>query len=1007
MSAPRPAARFSVDIPPELLQVMTGGGNIAPRISRDEALQVPAVLRARNLICGSLGTLPIRVHGPDRRTVTDTTYLVPQPDPDIAPSVTMAMTYEDLFFESVAWWRVTKWGWHGYPIEGRHIPVGSVHVAPTGSLLPSQSQVSPDEPFPVDGQVYIDGRPVGDHEVIRFDSPNPPLLRHAARAIRTCLLLDSTAALYAKDPQPLAFFTPAEGAEQLTDDEIQDELDKWEAARSQRATGYLNAALKWNTAGWSPEQLQLADARQHAVLQIAIAAGVDPEDLGVSTTSRTYANREQANQDRINMTLGAYVSAVQERLSMRDVLPRGYNAEIDFAGFLRGDSLTRNQSYEIGLRTGAWTREEIRVAENKPPLTAAQLASGQPATPATQPPMPQSPEVQQVANTQDSVVRFGSTEPARIRFDTPEVAASFQVDTQKRTIIGLAVPWNKVARSGFSNWRFAPDSLRWADPSRVKLNLDHTTELIGVATRLQSSAKGLMATFRIANTPEGDKALALADDGVLDGMSIEVDFSNEMGDTWQTDPSDESVRLVTQGSLRGVALTGMPAFDDARLTAVHATREGVTMGEKIATDPPGATFDFDGYMSTLADKITSSHQNLTQQLGESIGESISAGFKVALDNMPSPQGGPGSVRAARFTVTREEPVYTFNGYGNSLVRDAWYAARERDQDSLERLRKYRVQTEEVAKLAQTQLGAQFSTTSTSSVSQVIPPGYRPDLYVTQLQQGRPMVNACSQGTIANATPFVVPVFGSVSGATGDHTEGVNPTDGTLTFATKTVTPGAIDGKMVLTREIVDSSNPVIDQIALASMRESYNRQTEGKVFTLLNGSNGAGGTITSGFVPSGAQSIQSASGAATALPVDIRKALALYPFRRFNSPTIGLMSQVATSALASAVGTDNRPLFPSVGAMNASGIGNAVNQGWYVDGLAFVPAWAMSGVVGATDTHVFILNQADAWVWESPTLMFRFEEKSGPALIELALFGYFATHCLRPVGLSGIRMTAP
>src|SRR3546814_9585401 len=117
----------------------------------------------------------------------------------------------------------------------------------------------------------------------------------------------------------------------------------------------------------------------------------------------------------------------------------------------------------------------------------------------------------------------------------------------------------------------------------------------------------------------------------------------------------------------------------------------------------------------------------------------------------------------------------------------------------------------------------------------IPPGYRPDLYVSELVRGRPLVNACSRGSIANATPFTVPTFTSSTGASADHVEGTNPSDGSVAFATKTVTPQAISGRLVLTREIVDSSNPAIDQIALATMRESYARQTEAKVFTLLNG----------------------------------------------------------------------------------------------------------------------------------------------------------------------------
>jgi HK97 family phage major capsid protein/HK97 family phage prohead protease len=1012
MAAGRPAARFSVTVPPEMLQAMTGGGSIAPRISRDEALQVPAVLRARNLICGSLGTLPVRVHGPDRRIVTDVQYLVPQPDPDIATSVVMAQTVEDLLFEGIAWWQVTKFGWHGYPVEARHVPVGSVHVAPTGSLLPGQAQISPDQPFPVDGQVYIDGRPVGDNEVIRFDSPNPPLLRHAARAIRTCLLLDQMASLYASDPLPLGYFAPQDGADEPTDDEVQEILDDWETARRQRSWGYVNGALKAQTLQWNPEQLQLADQRQHAVLEIARAAGVDPEDLGVSTTSRTYANSEQRRQDLIDFTLGAYVSAIQDRLSMRDVLPRGYIAKIDFGGFLRGDTQTRMNTYQTGLAVGAYTKDEIRELEDRPALTAAQRAASDPAPPAPPPATGQAPppaaqnERPEETPVTPETVNFGTGDGTlHVQFDRP-ADQGFQVDAERRTITGLMLPWGQVADNGMAKWRFMEGSVHWSDSSRIKLNLNHTDDLIGVATRLQSGRAGLTGTFKVGRGPEGDRALMQAEDGILDGFSVEVNFDSV--DSWQRDPTDESVRLVRDATLRGAALTGTPAFDDARLTSVKASRntnkEGNTMTTStVAAGQPDASFDFDGYMAGLADKITDSHQNLTKSLGESIGESISAGFKAALETLPNPQDGPQAVRAARFTVTREAPVYAFNGSGHSLVRDAWYAARERDHDALERLRKYRVQTEEIGKLAQSAL---FTTTSTSSVSQVIPPGYRPDLYVTQLQQGRPLVSACSQGTIANATPFVVPVFSTATGATGDHVEGVNPTDGTLTFTTKTVTPGAVDGKLILTREIVDSSNPAIDQIALAAMRESYARQTEAKVYTLLNGANGAGGVITSGFVPSGAQAATyvGTTGTPPALIGGIRSRLAAYPFNRFAAPGIALMGQNATTVLATATDTTGRPIFPSIGATNTAGLGNSYTQGWNVDGLAFVPAWAMTGVA-AGDTQIFILNQSDAWVWESPLLSFRYEEKSGPALIELNVFGYFATHLLRPVGLSGIRIT--
>jgi HK97 family phage major capsid protein len=439
-------------------------------------------------------------------------------------------------------------------------------------------------------------------------------------------------------------------------------------------------------------------------------------------------------------------------------------------------------------------------------------------------------------------------------------------------------------------------------------------------------------------------------------------------------------------------------------------------------------FDFQEFTDQLGKQLVASHEKLVTDLGESIGESIAGGVKAALENIHDPQvDGPQPVRAARFTVTREPPIYTLNGGGPSLVRDAWYARMTGDEDAYTRLRKFRQQSEEMQKVAHDQLrfatnqtfmsggSIQFTPSSTSNAAGIIPPGYRPDLFVPQLMQSRPFVNALSSGVIQNATPFVVPVFGSATGATADHVEGTGPTDGTLAFSTKTVTPGAISGLLKLTREIVDSSNPAIDQIALAAMRESYARQTEAKVYALLNGASGQAGVISpavsltlggSGTVTSGAQvgSVGTTDLTGKGLLLRLRTQLALYPFTRFAAPDRALMSQRATTAFATAVDSTGRPLLPSIGAQNTAGLGNALQVGWFVDGLGHVPAWAITGVADG-DGDVFTLNSMDAWAWESPLLTFRYEERSGPTFIDLALFGYFATHLLRPAGLSVVRFS--
>lgn len=512
------------------------------------------------------------------------------------------------------------------------------------------------------------------------------------------------------------------------------------------------------------------------------------------------------------------------------------------------------------------------------------------------------------------------------------------------------------------------------------------------------------------------------------GVWVVVDLTEEGEQVFAAGNGDVSAEIIQPGLrwyFSGLALISpdeTPAIPGSRVVfntkqyatfAVRSKETSMTTtapeGTATGTAPAaGPAVDFQAFTTALAEKVGESHTKLTEGLTKTMTDSMTAAFTAALEKLPNPQGeqGPGEVRAARFQVTREEPVYAFNGMGHSLVRDAWYSARERDHDATERIRKYRLQSEEVSKLAAHQVAMQaFTPSSTGNSGQIIPPGYRPDLYVPQLQQGRPLVAMTSQGVIANATPFTVPVFTSVTGGSQDHVEGTNPADGTLTFGTKTVTPGAIDGKLILTREIVDSSNPAIDQIALAAMRESYARQTEAKVYTLLNGANGAGGVITSGFVPSGSQASTyvGTTGTPPAAIAGIRKELVRYPFNRFAFPDMAAIGQNAAQILASAVDSTGRPMYPWLSADNSpSGVN--VRGGYMIDGVLFVPAWSVSGVA-AGDSQILIGNKSDAWVWESPLLTFRFEEKSGPANIELALFGYFGTHLLRPIGLSGIRLT--
>jgi hypothetical protein len=89
-----------------------------------------------------------------------------------------------------------------HPAGGPHARAAAVRQDPRGAV------------------VYVDGIEVPASTVIRFDSPNPAVLQVGGRAIRRAILLDAAASMYADDPRPLDYFTPADSADPVDDDEV-------------------------------------------------------------------------------------------------------------------------------------------------------------------------------------------------------------------------------------------------------------------------------------------------------------------------------------------------------------------------------------------------------------------------------------------------------------------------------------------------------------------------------------------------------------------------------------------------------------------------------------------------------------------------------------------------------------------------------------------------------------------------------------------------------------------
>ncbi|MEU6387669.1 phage portal protein [Streptomyces bauhiniae] len=1040
-SAPRPIDRVIAE-----MQAGTPG-----RVSRSQALSVAAVQRGRNALC-SIATLPLRQY---KGLDIVTSPFLAQIDPDVANVVTLSQTIEDLAFEGISWWLITAQDFAGYPVAARHLEVGAVSLDP-----PAGAAVNP---FPSgrDGRgvavVWVHGKATPADRLIRFDSPNPGLLVANARAIRRALLLDRLASTYADNPRPLDYFTDSDdpSVETMEDDEIDAFLAEWRTSRKTSSTGWIPGNVKRvDVATPSPAELQLAELQRQATLEIANGLGVDPEDLGISTTSRTYFNAQDRRTTRINETYAPFMEAITQRLSMGDVTRRGHVVRFDLADYLKPDSAGLIAYWkglqEMGVVDAQWIGEQAGISGE---VVTRSAGSAKPAAPASAPADGEAAG-DQVDADRPAGVTFSTGQPGRTRADGSAPAMVFggldfgaaeppTVDVERRTITGLAVPYNKIASKYGLRFRFLPGSLKYADVSRIKHLKDHWTP-VGVTQSVEETKAGPIVKLSVLSGPDGspiraerDQLLYDAQHGLYDGLSIGVDFrlDPKFGDVEWNDK--EQVYDVKRADWRETSSTPMPAFDDARVTKVAASRasggsmeECATCGTKHApsaacpTAPPanqppangGVNLNQDQITALLArpgaiqalvtaqqahgqpqpDRPATPDGGLTLSV-EQVDSLIRAGQLGALLGVPqlTPARPEPEQRATvdptRRTVSASvsEPApYGFDRKGNLTKGSHDFstdliAGSKGDGAALARAEQFmREQFEK-----QLDAAAQFDVDSTD-VTALNPNRQRPDLYVDQREFRYPMWAAIEKGTIADATPFVVPKFNSASGLVANHTEGVEPTAGTFTATSQTITPTPVSGKVEITRVAWDQGgNPQMSGLIWRQMQRAWFEALEAAAVAVLDAATPTAIALTAGGGTTG-QTLDS----------EITAAFAALQFVRGGFSMDTMFSQIDLyKALVAAKDNDGRRLYPALGPSNASGLAASRYAQIDVNGVVAMPAWALaaSGAVAAS-SYLFDREVVHGWATAPQRLEFQYRV----AYIDLAIWGYKATAI---TDLTGVR----
>ena len=319
---------------------------IFARISRHDAMSVPSVARARNLICGTVASIPLEYYKTSTGEVIAPPRWIKQLSKSQPSFVTLTWIVDSLLFYGVAYLLVTE----RYAEDGR----------PSQMEWVANSRVT----FTTDlngmfvTQYYVDAARVDMNDIITIQGFDEGVLERGSRTIQAAIDVDRAAALNSAQAQPAGFLKNS-GAD-LPPAEVQGLLAAWKRSRLNNSTAYLTSTLDYSPVSFSPKDMMYNEAIQNLSTQIARTMNVPAYYLSADqNTTMTYANVQDERKQFYALSIEPYVQAIQSRLSMDDISTAGHEVKFAvFDSFLKSDPLVELQVVEKLLTLGLITTEQ-------------------------------------------------------------------------------------------------------------------------------------------------------------------------------------------------------------------------------------------------------------------------------------------------------------------------------------------------------------------------------------------------------------------------------------------------------------------------------------------------------------------------------------------------------------------------------------------------------------------------------------------------------------------------
>jgi HK97 family phage prohead protease len=524
-------------------------------------------------------------------------------------------------------------------------------------------------------------------------------------------------------------------------------------------------------------------------------------------------------------------------------------------------------------------------------------------------------------------------------------------DGESRMIAGKIAPYGEVGYTSAGKVVFQEGSINIPNVDKVKLLMSHdNSKVVGRMRSVESKKDGMYASFSVSRSTAGSDAILLAQEQLMDGLSVGVEVS-------ASEPKGDYL-LVTAATLREVSLVESAAFSSAAVQRIAAQAEIVDAEVSTTTKTSVTT-------STTTSTTTETETETESEAA------VSTAPETPNEDQTEEVAAP-TVEAARKIIrpsvlnsqTVRTPITSMGAYTEHKIKAALG-----NEDS---------------KLYVTAADDSFATNPAFSPTQYL------SEFPTNTRFGTPAIDACSQGVLPTSgmTINVPSLVTSAGGGTGvapsvtvEAEAGAVANVGMET-AYLTGTVSKYSGMNTLSVELLERSDPNFYAELTQQLQNAYLTRLDTTVLAALV----AAGQYSSGCDASSDGVIEFASDAA-------RKVYEATGFFANNYIANGSQWQL----LMGSTDSTGRPIYSASQPMNAGGAvqpgsirGNVLGLDLYVD-----KNFAATTTI---DDSAVILAPEAFTVYRSATNYMSVNVVSN-LQVQVAIYGYMATIAKMPNGI--------